>query len=106
MKKIEKCKVVSFGVIPEEFLYSSPAFMSYTENNGFKYDIAYIGFGLTEVSALEDAVGQAKLDNWNIEDVYIDIEKERAMMKRVAIVSEREDEGYWVGFSIRQAIND
>jgi len=106
MKKTDSCKIVRFGVIPEEYFTKSTQFLSFSKNNGYKYDIAYIGFGLTEISALEDAIEQAKLDKWDIENVVTEIEKQKNTMKRLVLAPEREDEGYWVGLSLRQVIPD
>lgn len=106
MRKIQDYKIARFGAIPEEFFFDSPQFLSYSQNNGYKYDIAYIGFGLTEVSALEDALEQAALDKWDIEEIQTKLKVEKKHLKHVALVPEREDEGYWIGFSVRQIIYD
>lgn len=106
MKKIEKYEIVNFGIAPEEFFTKSPQFLNYSQNNGYKYDIAYIGFGPTEVSALEDALEQAVLDDWDVFEALESIKKSSSNMKHVALVPEREDEGYWVGFSVCQIIPD
>ena len=106
MRKIQDYEIVRFGVVPEEYFAKSAEFLSYSQNNGHKYDIAYIGFGLTEVSALEDAIEQAVFDKWDIEEIEVKLNVEKKYMKRMALISEREDEGYWVGFSVRQVIHD
>lgn len=102
MKKIKDYGIVRFGIIPEEYFDRSAHFLSFSQNNGYKYDIAYVGFGLTEVSALEDAVEQATIDNWDIKDIETKIKIEKKYLKRISLVPDREDEGYWVGLSIRQ----